>query len=456
MSLHDLRAAVSDMNVKVAEELLSTNPFSNDELYTVMVDIVRKPWDATNTENMMHLIAKHVSGDLTTFFNAPMYSSTSLLMDCLHKGHVDVLVYLGADVNWQNCRGETALMNAVSRKERVTTLLTHGANVNIRSFDGWNVVNCASSYVNSVDGFSVLQILVEAGADLGPSPCYDGTPLITMCHVQPECKKGIKYLIEQGSPVDHVARNGWTALKALCRWSTAYKTIKWFVSSFKPFLDLIPTSSAEGNYDNRSALMVAAEYGNTDIVKLLTQEFGATINLTNDNGQTALDVASQSYQLERNINTITCLVKMGGRFRPVEWRRIRNDFRAYLRDYPNHFLDGLYDKLAKDLVELVIDKDLPIDICRKIDLEYGHDISVEDVFNLPYHRIQEGVATLVSTWKKEAVFHQCDKGKIAAIDRVLEAIAKVAHNCSESRRIAQNYADEYETQSRKKLKLLEN
>lgn len=84
------------------------------------------------------------------------------------KDRVNDFLSEGISVNWQDCRGVTALMIATIDGDHrfVKLLLDHGADVHIRSTKGATALHSAvSAFAREADALKVVELLLEAGAD---------------------------------------------------------------------------------------------------------------------------------------------------------------------------------------------------------------------------------------------------------------------------------------------------
>lgn len=172
------------------------------------------------------------SGRQPAVFNQGDEHGKSLLMYCTDPLYVDILVEMGANVNWCNSSGKTALMLTADNKDVIICLLKHGADVNLRDEDH----DAALDYAIAYGYLDVVKILVEAGADIGPCLATGETPLIQMCIEQPCSRAGIQYLIERGCPVDHVNNLGHRMLFGL----GAAVIISWCVQRHKNVKEIDP------------------------------------------------------------------------------------------------------------------------------------------------------------------------------------------------------------------------
>ena len=128
---------------------------------------------------------------------------------------------------------------------------------------------------------SLAVILVIASCAYA-SPTSDLFRAVKNEHSTPQ---DVRIPIRQGAELNHRNNNGWTPLD---------------LAAMNPNADVIYTFLKEGDQEIRinmrdefgnTALMKAAYYNdNPEVVKILI-DFGADVNIQNDNGQTALDFA---------------------------------------------------------------------------------------------------------------------------------------------------------------------
>jgi len=168
------------------------------------------------------------------------------------SGLSDALVAAGAKINVENDNGGTPLMHAAvgGNIEIVALLLSAGAKVNTEAVNGWTALALAAAkgYV------PVINQLLGAGADPNLSDIFGWTPL--MHAVEQERRHAVAVLLRQ--PQIHL--------------------------DFR-------------NVDGVTALHRAAAQGLSEISRMLVRA-GASPNLPDQTGRTALDYAREAGQSE--------------------------------------------------------------------------------------------------------------------------------------------------------------
>ncbi|MFF2449128.1 ankyrin repeat domain-containing protein [Neobacillus sp. NPDC058068] len=134
------------------------------------------------------------------------------LLQAAKRGEADTLSKLiknGADINAQDSRGRTAIMNATYSNDVETAkiLIKKGANVNIQD----DIKNSPFLYAGAEGYLDILELTIKAGADPTITNRYGGTALI------PASEHGyvdvINVLLTQTDiDVNHINNLGWTAL----------------------------------------------------------------------------------------------------------------------------------------------------------------------------------------------------------------------------------------------------
>ncbi|QCJ41258.1 hypothetical protein FAY30_04745 [Bacillus sp. S3] len=134
------------------------------------------------------------------------------LLQAAKRGEADTISKLinnGANINVQDSKGRTALMNATYNNDVETAkiLIKAGADVNIQD----DMKNNPFLYAGAEGYIDILELTIKAGADPTITNRYGGTALI------PASEHGyvdvIKVLLTQTDiDVNHVNNLGWTAL----------------------------------------------------------------------------------------------------------------------------------------------------------------------------------------------------------------------------------------------------
>ena len=168
-----------------------------------------------------------------------------------HNNDVIILLELGANVDYQNEEGKTALMLAISggHEHIIQTLIAAGTNVNIQDYCGNTPLVIGLNFPSSNSHIQVVKLLLKENAD-------------------PNLQN----------------QNGETALMVASQ-QNHFKVV-----------ELLLKERANPNLQNQeglTALMFASQNGHYQVVKLLLKEI-ADPNLQDQDGWTALIFASQN------------------------------------------------------------------------------------------------------------------------------------------------------------------
>ncbi|MBO5285086.1 MAG: ankyrin repeat domain-containing protein, partial [Alphaproteobacteria bacterium] len=146
---------------------------------------------------------------------------------------IKMLLAKGADVNIENALGETALMIASQTEEgeaAIKLLLNKGADINKQAVRGGGALHDAYNFADNIYGDkNTFDVLLEAGADINQGDNQGRTVLMEA--VQNNDLAMVRKLLEKGADVNQQTTDFWGG----------------------------------------TALMIAAEKGNEDIVRLLLQ-----------------------------------------------------------------------------------------------------------------------------------------------------------------------------------------
>ncbi len=191
------------------------------------------------------------------------------------KDKVLDLLEKGADINYKNNNGFTALMNASIKghTDVVRLLLEKGANVNHKNNNNDTALTRASSEGN----IDIVRSLLENGAKVNEKDKSSCTALMkasTRGHIEIA-----KLLLEKGATVNDISVYGETALTDA------------FNKGYIEVVKLLIESGTNVNYkkesDEYTILIRASTYGLVDIVELLLAH-GANVNDKDNKGYTAL------------------------------------------------------------------------------------------------------------------------------------------------------------------------
>jgi len=221
--------------------------------------------------------------------NNPVCECTALMYAAFYgrEEMVQFLITQGANVDWMNSSGQTALMWAVERNHiaTATILIRKGkANVNIADNKGLTALHTAVRY----RCMEMVKILVEdGGAKLNMEITRD---MDSYTVFQDAAFYGhleiVEYLLEQGAKMEQKVQ-GRTALHR-----AVYKNH----SSVAQFLlDCGAEVDAVEESNRRTSLHQAAFFGHLETLKVLLDS-GADVNIKDKIGLTAQDVARNRKQ----------------------------------------------------------------------------------------------------------------------------------------------------------------
>jgi ankyrin repeat protein len=191
--------------------------------------------------------------------------------------HVRALLTQGADPNFRNDGGYTALILAsiYGHSEVVKTLLKGGANKDL-SYYGWTALDFAKNHNHPV----IVTLLNPRGAP-PPSPANPAKDKELFAAAQSGDPNIVSVLLSNGANVNARDANGLTPL---------------IVASYQgswPMINELLKKGADVNLRSnigKTALMVATQNGHEPVVKLLIEK-GANVNVESDRNETALMLA---------------------------------------------------------------------------------------------------------------------------------------------------------------------
>ncbi|NGX29255.1 MAG: hypothetical protein KR126chlam4_00791 [Candidatus Anoxychlamydiales bacterium] len=240
---------------------------------------------------------------------------------------IKILLENGANVN-----DFYALQASLSSPDILEFLLNYGADVNITCRKA-TLLHSAAYYEN----LEAIHILINYGIDLEAVNSSGNSALIDACRQGKE--KSILLLLEMGADVNKEGQQGWKPLQLYLNKTHQNMTIiKEFAKRGADFnkidpygrtalqlaviynqIDLIQYLIEEQHVDvnflphktDRTAFMVAIEFGRQlEIMKLLFKN-GADLNIKNEQGETALTIARKRYGDKEEI--ILWLIANGAR-----------------------------------------------------------------------------------------------------------------------------------------------
>ena len=205
-----------------------------------------------------------------------MYSTAA--METLIKG--------GADLDIPDCDGWTALHHGSMSKAAiatsfVSTLICHGADVNIKAIKGgWTALHNASecSHAETVKG------LLQAGANINEKSA-DGSTALHLASLSASGSSRVRVLIDHGADVSVKDEDGCTALHNASECSGA-ETVEHLLQA--------GADIEEQNEEGSTALHLASLSGSGSFRVRALIDHGANVSVKDENGRTALHNAVES------------------------------------------------------------------------------------------------------------------------------------------------------------------
>ena len=222
-----------------------------------------------------------------------------------NQGFAQLLLAKGADVNAKEKNGRSPLIIAADRGKApvVKLLLDNKADPNVKATDG----RTALIHAINNENFDVVKMLIDKGADVSAADTSGHTPLSLAargCQPDPQeligeqsqrpghsktCAKQmlatIKLLLDKGASVNARGSDGLTPI--LTAMGNNQKDIAKLLMEKKPDL----TGTVQGK---RTALMIAAGMGYTEVLKLMLDAGTSDLNAKDIEGNTALKWATEN------------------------------------------------------------------------------------------------------------------------------------------------------------------
>lgn len=209
----------------------------------------------------------------------------------------DLLIIGGAAINaWTN-NGETLLheqaRESFANVSVASKLLDHGANIEVRSSQGYTALQCAAVSGNR----KMLMFLLSRGAKLNSLTPRGETLLHITPPINNDCLDISRTILERGLSVHTVSSQGWTALHQAVYAGTGVFNAK--SDKTREFIELLLDYGADINAHTVSAiaetplhLAVRANIARPSLVSLLIS-LGADVNVLNNEGKTPLHLAGE-------------------------------------------------------------------------------------------------------------------------------------------------------------------
>ena len=213
--------------------------------------------------------------------NAKDIMGTTVLMNASNfdkPEFVKLLLASGADVNAQDDHGKSALSIAciMNHVDIVKLLIEGGADVNLKDNDAMSPLMHAAGY----NYLGLARLLIDNGAQVDASGYMQSTALMFAA------SKGydtmVDLLLDRGADINYISPDGVYALGMAA------------VSDHVGTARLLLQRGADVNGRGKggwTALMAAAENNSDAMTRLLLQQKGIDLNIRNDQGMTALDIA---------------------------------------------------------------------------------------------------------------------------------------------------------------------
>lgn len=240
--------------------------------------------------------------------NARDQSGRTPLMEACRHCRANVVTFLiehGAEVNAHDQSGHTPLMEACSHGEEnaVTFLIEHGADVDPQ--DNYEETALHHAVYSDCESLKILSCLILKGLDVNACESDGRSPLM-IASVRGKVNS-VAFLLEHGANVNLQNKNGETAL---------YYAVSGYNGSCEVFRCLIE-NGADVNAcltnDKCTPLMQACDYGQVYTATCLI-DYGATLDLQDKNGDTALHHAVRSVYRDRSIRIVQKLLTAGVSF----------------------------------------------------------------------------------------------------------------------------------------------
>ncbi len=237
-----------------------------------------------------------------------VYANESLnnqLIEASNNGNlaeVKSLVKQGADVNYKDDIGRSAIYVGCWRLDIVKFLIDAGADVNTR-YDS-NTILMEASYNGDI---SIVRYIIKQGGDIHLKNHRGTTALL-------EATRGgyldiIEFLVNQGADVNTADHNYFTPLKWTITESGDMDTIRYLVKSGADI-------NYKGDLDG-TALMYASRVGNLTIVRFLVEQ-GADVNIVGRNNMETL-TSKKLEGYDKNKYTALIAAELEGQTAVIEY-----------------------------------------------------------------------------------------------------------------------------------------
>jgi ankyrin repeat protein len=212
-------------------------------------------------------------------------------------------------INLQNKKGWTALMLACryGKIEVVKALLYKGADINITNVDGWTAFIIAARYSNLDPSEKILNLLLnQKNLELNKQDIAGWTALSLSIRYMffESSPKAFELLVIQKNIDINLQAKGWTPLMLATK--TSENCVQKLLEKEELLINL-------KNNDGWTALMLASRYSKLDssekIVEMLLKHKKIDVNLQKKDGKTALILASTFSNKDSSDKTVELLLE---------------------------------------------------------------------------------------------------------------------------------------------------
>jgi ankyrin repeat protein len=257
------------------------------------------------------------------------------------------LIRNGADVNYKNEYGTTALMQVTAMGDLETTkmLIDRGADVNARNSTGQSpLITACLCYGNNTP---IVKLLLAHNADVNAANKDGETPLITELIKLSSSAETAKMLIDAGANVNAKDAKGQTPLMCINRWISNPASAQIIEMLLKKGND--PNAN---QLDGTPMIFAAAERSDCNSLELLLN-YGANPNAIRKFGNTGtrsiLNALLENYtysadpdKKQRILKSIDFLCEKGGRLTNDEEKS--NFYGSYWKGLPNNVICEMLER----------------------------------------------------------------------------------------------------------------